>query len=54
MDNQSLSHICCNFKELQVNIEKIKSKLEQSEQTDKFITLIKPCYLQEYTSILLP
>jgi len=46
-------NVCCNYDELQGKIEKIKSALAQSEQKDKFIIVIKPCYLQEYTSILL-
>lgn len=53
-NGQSIAvNICCKFQELQENIKKIKFILEQSKQKEEFITLIKPCYLQESTSILL-
>lgn len=45
--------IMCNYQSLEENVNKIRSKLGQSDLKNKFDILIKPSYLQEYTSKLL-
>lgn len=41
------------FHNLEENVRKIRSELERSKQKNKFYIVLKPCYLEEYTSNLL-
>ena len=46
-------NISCNYQNLRENVNNIRSILEHSKQRKKFYVVIKPCYLEEYTSELL-